>query len=462
MSHILHILLYLNQTPKQWVQNGEFDEPADFGYYAGHKWWIAVPAGAGLVIGVIRYIFTYPENLDGIFKEINTCHVDYRHAPLTLIISMISLAFGATLGPEQALGTVGGGLGCFINERIDLDDADKQLMFMSSMAGGIGSLFPSPMLTVMLFYELGKPPRDMVESMIIMGFSAMAAFIVGYPIIGATFLNYISQSSAMLSYDWKFELWHVLPAFVIGIISAFLSLSIMITVGVNKQIFARIRMRLARFPFLRQVIPPLIGGAVIGTINWALPMTFGNGNMLLHNVVKMTYHDELGWDILCCSAFARAFILGVSMNSGFIGGFIFPMMSIAIFLAMVCYKHNMYNLPIGLCISCFLAGVPGGVCPMPFTLSLLPILLFNFGAYQSACIFISALTSYSIVSGSGLILALQARAVQAEKIVKEKERASLEDQHGEHDSIDRGVSMPRVESEPSLNLSKYLDNQIGR
>lgn len=400
---------------------------------------------------------SYPENLDGIFKEINTCHVDYRHAPLTLFISMISLACGATLGPEQALGTAAGGLGVLIGEYVDFDAADKKLMFLSSMAGGIGSLFPSPMLTVIMFYELGKPPKEMVESMIIIGFSALAAFIVGYPIIGATFLDYINTNVVAVAVDWKFELWHCIAAFVIGIISALLSLAIMIIVGITKQIFARIRMRLIRFPFARQVLPPIIGGAIVGTINWVLPMTFGNGNMILHKVIEMTYKDELGWQLICASAFARAFILGVSMNSGFIGGFIFPMITIAVLLAMVCFKHNVYDLPFGLCISCFIAGVPGGICPMPFTLALLAILLFNFGAYQSVAIFISALTSYTIVSGSGLILALQARATRMEKENETKEKLEKERAAGmiAPSNNSPGLSMPKRES--SLDLNKYLD-----
>ncbi len=54
-------------------------------------------------MGMIRWAFSYPETLPGIFQEILTCHVDPKWSPLTFVISAISLAGGATLGPEQGL-----------------------------------------------------------------------------------------------------------------------------------------------------------------------------------------------------------------------------------------------------------------------------------------------------------------------------------------------------------------------
>lgn len=105
------------------------------------------------------------------------------------------------------------------------------------------------------------------------------------------------------------------------------------------------------------------------------------------------------------SGFAKAFCLGVSMNGGFVGGFIFPIITIAVMCAVVC--NNMYpQLPLGMCLGCFIAGLPAAICPMPFTLAGLAIFLFYFGLYQTVPIFITAITSYTIVVGSGASLTL--------------------------------------------------------
>lgn len=53
--------------------------------------------------------------------------------------------------------------------------------------------------------------------------------------------------------------------FVIGVISACLCFMILLTIGVTKQLFNRIRSRLAN-PFLQEVLPPVIGGIAIGKI----------------------------------------------------------------------------------------------------------------------------------------------------------------------------------------------------
>lgn len=37
----------------------------------------------------------------------------------------------------------------------------------------------------------------------------------------------------------------------------------------------------------------------------------------------------------------------------------------------------------GLCLGCFIAALPSGICPMPFTLSCLSIFMFYFGIYQT-------------------------------------------------------------------------------
>lgn len=55
------------------------------------------------IIAYFRWTFEYPEDMAGIFKEISTYHVDYYWSPLTVLISTVSLAGGASLGPEQAL-----------------------------------------------------------------------------------------------------------------------------------------------------------------------------------------------------------------------------------------------------------------------------------------------------------------------------------------------------------------------
>lgn len=76
-------------------------ENADF--YTGEKTWIIITTVTGLIVGLIRFFSKYPEDLPGLFKEIHSYHVEPKWAPWSFLISLISLAGGACLGPEQAL-----------------------------------------------------------------------------------------------------------------------------------------------------------------------------------------------------------------------------------------------------------------------------------------------------------------------------------------------------------------------
>ena len=92
--------------PKQYFTCDFHNDKHCGDWYTGKKWWIAVSGGAGLLVGLIRYGFSYPQSLPGLFKDIHDFHVHPTWAPLTFLISAISLCGGATLGPEQGLVSV--------------------------------------------------------------------------------------------------------------------------------------------------------------------------------------------------------------------------------------------------------------------------------------------------------------------------------------------------------------------
>ena len=70
-----------------------------------------------------------------------------------------------------------------------------------------------------------------------------------------------------MSVQWTqttgYQDWMIGTGFVIGVISGCLCFMCVITIGITKQLFSRIRGRIAN-KFLQEVIPPLIGGIAIG------------------------------------------------------------------------------------------------------------------------------------------------------------------------------------------------------
>ena len=137
--------------------------------------------------------------------------------------------------------------------------------------------------------------------------------------------------------------------------------------------------------------------------------------------------EGLSPHLLASTAFAKLFLLGVSMSCGFVGGFVFPMVLVGIIAGVMCFQQFTY-LPLGFCVSCFMAAVPGSICPMPFTLACLTIFISFNGLYQTVPIYIACIASYTTVCGSGIFTALQMRALKQAEAAKNAKAAKEEEE----------------------------------
>lgn len=144
--------------------------------------------------------------------------------------------------------------------------------------------------------------------------------------------------------------------------------------------------------------------------------------MIFAWIVKYGHDGVVSEKLLLCTAFARMFLLGVSMNCGYIGGIIFPFLTMGVIAGTLTYVHYPY-LPLGLCISTFMISISCGIVPMPFTFTCLSAFVFYNGLYQIVPIFVAAITSYLIVCGSGLFKKLSSRAKEQEAAQQAAERA---------------------------------------
>ena len=96
---------------------GKWYDDSDPGWFGGHWWWVAVAAAAGVVVGLLRRLTRLPWEIPGLFDDLQTEHVDPGLVPGIVAVSAVSLIGGASLGPEKALGTMGGGAGSWIARR---------------------------------------------------------------------------------------------------------------------------------------------------------------------------------------------------------------------------------------------------------------------------------------------------------------------------------------------------------
>lgn len=182
--------------------------------------------------------------------------------------------------------------------------------------------------------------RSFMESTLLLSISGITSFLAFYGVEGVTFLSPLEATPQLyaLSYAWDFQLKHCGDAILFGIVSAALALCCLVSIGIVKQLFSRIKDRLdtSKSFLSSEILLPTLGGLLIGKlvtlknnyiyvfsvqhhssltprdfaglVNVALPLTVGNGNMISKTVVKE-------WQVglhTCFSSMLRMILLVLS------------------------------------------------------------------------------------------------------------------------------------------------------
>jgi H+/Cl- antiporter ClcA len=374
-----------------------FTLPKHPGWLDGSLWWVAVTAGAGLLVGVLRRAFQLPLKLPGTVENIKDARVEPSMAPKAVAVSLVSLVGGASLGPEEALGMLGGGLGTSISRRRKLDDDIGATNALSGIAGAYGGMLSSPILATAFVLEVARPAgRRLGDIFVATLLSGSVAFAIYYPIAGSTFLDLYSLPA------FKFEDWQLLAAVPLGLVAGALALITVVAVGLLTKLTAP----LARWTILR----PTIGGIAFGLVGVALPLTLFTGTNQLSTVIHSGV--GLGAGLLIAVVFAKILVFALCESTGFIGGPFLVMLFIG-GTAGVATHALIPGLPEGLAFTAMFAALPGALVAAPFSLLLLAALTTQIGTLQIAPVAIAVLTAYLAVSGSGTLTALAKKAGKA-------------------------------------------------
>ena len=345
-------------------------------------------------VGALRRFFRLPAKLAGTVEELQEQRVEPSTALKAVAVSAVSLAGGASLGPEDALGKLGGGLGTWISERKKLDESMRATNTLTGMSGAFGGMLSSPILgSILRSSSRVQRPERFADTLIAGLLSASVAFAVYFPIAGSTFLGLYELPS------FKYEDWQLLAAVPLGLVAGALAL---ITV-----IAAAMMNRFTRGSQTGRSSARRSEELVFGLVGVALPLTLFTGTDQLDTVI----HDgaTLGAGLLIAVVFAKILVFALCEATGFIGGPFLVMLFIG-GTAGTAAHVLLPGLPPRLAFTAMFAAVPGAVVAAPFTLLLLGALTTQIGTLQMAPVAIAVLTAYLALSGSGLLRGLASRA----------------------------------------------------
>ncbi|GAA4347921.1 chloride channel protein [Microbacterium rhizosphaerae] len=369
------VFMWILHVGESWY---EYTSP---GWMGGQWWWIALTAAAGVVVGLLRMLTRLPEKTPGLIADIQEANVEPRLIPGVLLVSAASLIGGASVGPEKALGTFGGGFGRWLATRTRLSDDDSAAATLSGMGGAYGGLFSSPLIVVVLFVEVvragGARFTKILMSTVL---SSSISFGIYFAIAGAVFLGLYAVPA------FEYQDWYLLAAVGMGLLSAVVSSVFGAIVTICGALFARIH--------LPSIVKSTIGGALFGLIGVMLPLTMMTGNDQLG--VVLTQGSTLGLGLLIVLVIAKMVTMGVSLGSGFVGGPILPSLFVG-GTAGVALHLALPGLPLGLTFACMLSSVVGGFVSAPFAMVLFAAFTTQMGALNTAPVLVSVVTSYLAV-----------------------------------------------------------------
>lgn len=359
------------------------------GWLGGHWWWVAVTVAAGAAVGLARRLTRLPWKTPGLFDDLQTEHVDPKLVPGIAAVSAVSLIGGASLGPEKALGSMGGGAGSWIAQRKGLKKEDAQVNTLAGFAGAYGGLFSSTVIVVMLIMEVARPGgRRFAPALAAQIVASSVSFGIYFAIAGAVFLDHYKVP------HYKFEDWQLLAGIPLGLFAAaVVTLLAGITLGAAR-LFGRLQ--------LPGIAKSALGGAIFGIAGVVLPLTMFSGAGQLKT--EITDIRSLGLGLLAATLIAKMLTFAVSQGSGFVGGPIFPSLFIG-GTAGVIVHQAIPGVPLGLAFTCLLAATPGAIAAAPFAMVLMDAFLTQVGALQTAPVLIAVITAFLTMEGVKYLLA---------------------------------------------------------
>ena len=346
--------------------------------WSGDWWWIPFTAAGGLLAAAVRAWWKIPEQVPGGVAVIESGRVDHRVAASWVGLAAISAIAGASLGPSFALVMIGGGLGSWIaSRRWPGDEAARLDATLAGISGGFGGAFTSPGLGTLIVSELAPTPKDRyIEGILPQLIAATVAFAVFYGVVGTTFLN-----SFAVPVD-DFASSHLLIGLVLGLVSSLIMIVFVIIVKLMQLAATKLPNALAR---------GVVGGALVGLIAFALPLTVGAGNDQLTTVIDESASISI-W-LLVAVLVGKMLAMAISLAAGFIGGNVLPMLFVGGTAGVV--VHLMFpDVPYAIAVGCMLAAVPGATIKAPIGLTFIAVLAVGLGPLTAAPVVIAVATAY--------------------------------------------------------------------
>jgi len=321
-----------------------------------------------------------------VFDAVKKGKMDSKSVASSLLVSIISLIGGFSLGPEVPTGMLAAGLGSWISKNRKLDDETSRTNVISGVSGAYAGLFSSPFVMLLMLLEIISFSNNSLL------WDSVNSWTRSYDWICNILRSKRNGSSSLLGIlslpSYNIQIVDLFTGILLGVVAVPVAL---IFVIVNRGI-QRVVAPLNGKPVIRSTL----GGFLLGLLAVAIPTTIGLGTTQMSVVTQQA--ATIGILLLLVFALAKIIALSGALNFGFIGGPIFPLLFIGSCIGSI--VHLIFpQIPLALALGCMIVAVPAAIVPIPLALAAIGIIIVGVPFTDALPIFLSALVAFSITHG---------------------------------------------------------------
>jgi len=350
---------------------------AQFAVFTG---WLVIPtmAVAGLLAGLVIHFIGDPGEMQLIVNNIrfNKGKLDPKNNPSMILSSLLCVASGGSLGPEAPLVQVTGSTGTWLGKLFRLKGEELRSMSIAGMASGFTALFGAPLGGSLFALEIlhHKHAVEYYKAII----PALVASCFSFVIFAIIIKLGLGPMWDLKTYEYS-GVTDFGMAVIFAAVGAALGWGFIYCVKFFKNLFEARPLPI--------YLKTLIGGILLGTIAYYLPLT----RYFSHYEINHLLSAGLTFKFLLAVLIFKIIAIAITVTSGWRGGFIIPLFFVGAALGMII--HQIFpdtNLTLAI-VSC-MAAINACVTRTPMSTTILLATLTGFTYFIP--ILFASLTGY--------------------------------------------------------------------
>ena len=327
--------------------------------------WLVTALG-GLLVGLSLKYLGVPGEIAAVVDNIHLRRgrIDFRQTPSMVVASLVSISFGGSAGPEAPLVQIIGSLGSWLGDRLRLYGHLVRTLTFCGMAAALGAFFGAPLGGALFALEIphrrGMEYYEALIPALVAAFLSFEVFRALVPSHGVLYPFSVVPEVTLLT---------VALGAVLGVLGAVIGLGFI-------ALFRSMGKVLHRFE-TRPVLLATAGGLAIGLLASAypgeLPLTllfwgeYQTRELLLGADVFADQYGGAAITILLLLALGKAVSIGLTLHTGFRGGFIFPLFFIGATLGMALSAGSGGRIPLSIAALGLMAALNVAVTRTPIS-----------------------------------------------------------------------------------------------